>query len=114
MIVLRYGLDGNTALTLSEIGERLGITRERVRQIEKEALTRLNSLPEAQCLRSEPWLSPPTATCRITKRDETEIRDACELDDVGDSSREEWEWFASCAYACKKAKGSTRGLALLA
>ena len=59
VIVLRYGLDGNPALTLSEIGGRLGITRERVRQIENEALTRLNSLPEAQCLRSDPWLSPP-------------------------------------------------------
>ena len=52
VIVLRYGLGGNAALTLSEIGERLGLTRERIRQIETEALTRLNSLPEAQRLRS--------------------------------------------------------------
>ncbi len=61
MIELRYGLDGNTAATLGEIGGRLGITRERVRQIENEALTRLNTLPEAQRLRNEPWLNPPTS-----------------------------------------------------
>jgi RNA polymerase primary sigma factor len=35
---LRYGLDGEPPLTLREIGERLGITRERVRQLQNEAL----------------------------------------------------------------------------
>ncbi len=34
----RYGLDGNAVLTLAEIGEKYGITRERVRQIESLAL----------------------------------------------------------------------------
>ncbi|MEN9216659.1 MAG: RNA polymerase sigma factor, RpoD/SigA family [Gloeomargarita sp. HHBFW_bins_162] len=38
---LRYGLDGETPLTLSRIGELMNISRERVRQIEREALTRL-------------------------------------------------------------------------
>jgi RNA polymerase primary sigma factor len=38
---LRFGLDGGSRRTLTEIGERLGITRERVRQIEGEALDRL-------------------------------------------------------------------------
>jgi RNA polymerase primary sigma factor len=38
---LRYGLDGAPPLTLREIGDRLGITRERVRQIQNEALDRL-------------------------------------------------------------------------
>jgi RNA polymerase primary sigma factor len=39
---LRFGLDGEEPKTLKEIGERLGLTRERVRQIEREALGKLN------------------------------------------------------------------------
>ncbi|MEZ6057714.1 MAG: RNA polymerase sigma factor RpoD/SigA [Planctomycetaceae bacterium] len=39
---LRFGLDDGEPKTLKEIGEALGLTRERVRQIEQEALTRLN------------------------------------------------------------------------
>ena len=41
IIEARYGLDGNREEGLSEIGERLGITGERVRQIENRALTKL-------------------------------------------------------------------------
>ncbi|MGD0463771.1 MAG: sigma-70 family RNA polymerase sigma factor [Tepidisphaeraceae bacterium] len=38
---LRYGLDGDDPLTLKEIGQRVGLTRERVRQIEHETLMKL-------------------------------------------------------------------------
>ncbi|MBL8745292.1 MAG: sigma-70 family RNA polymerase sigma factor [Phycisphaerae bacterium] len=39
---LRFGLDGKEPLTLKQIGHEIGLTRERVRQIEVEALRKLN------------------------------------------------------------------------
>ena len=41
ILKLRYGLEGEDPMTLKEIGKRIGLTRERVRQIEHEALERL-------------------------------------------------------------------------
>lgn len=41
VIVSRFGLDGSEAKTLEEIGKEMGLTRERVRQIETAALGRL-------------------------------------------------------------------------
>jgi RNA polymerase primary sigma factor len=46
VLVERYGLDGSEPKTLEEIGRRLGLTRERVRQIEVESLRRLAALHE--------------------------------------------------------------------
>jgi RNA polymerase primary sigma factor len=48
VLVLRYGLDDSEPKTLEEIGRRLGLTRERVRQIELESLRRLSTLREMQ------------------------------------------------------------------
>jgi RNA polymerase primary sigma factor len=53
VIVLRYGLDDAEPKTLEEIGRRLGLTRERVRQIEVEALKRLSVLHEMQAVAAE-------------------------------------------------------------
>lgn len=41
---LRFGLDGQEPLTLKQIGKKLDLTRERVRQIQRNALARLNEL----------------------------------------------------------------------
>ena len=38
---MRYGLDGADPMTLKQIGAQIGLTRERVRQIEHEALAKL-------------------------------------------------------------------------
>src|SRR6266498_3821882 len=50
VLILRYGLDDDEPKTLEEIGRRLGLTRERIRQIQVEALRRLASLREIQAL----------------------------------------------------------------
>jgi RNA polymerase primary sigma factor len=42
ILKLRFGLDGQEPLTLKEISDEVGISRERVRQIVDEALTKLN------------------------------------------------------------------------
>jgi RNA polymerase primary sigma factor len=38
---LHYGLDGSKPMTLKEIGKKLGLTRERIRQLRRDALTKL-------------------------------------------------------------------------
>jgi RNA polymerase primary sigma factor len=48
VLVLRYGLVDEEPKTLDEIGKRLGLTRERIRQIELQSLRRLAGLREMQ------------------------------------------------------------------
>ena len=49
---LYFGLDGDEPMTLEEIGTRMGITRERVRQIKEKALSRLRHVSQARGLES--------------------------------------------------------------
>ena len=47
VLVLRYGLDGEGGRTLEQVGVELGITRERVRQLETRALRELRTVAPA-------------------------------------------------------------------
>ncbi|MCL2411927.1 MAG: sigma-70 family RNA polymerase sigma factor, partial [Treponema sp.] len=51
IIQLRFGLTGENPLTLEETGKYLGITRERVRQIQEKAIWKLRSLHELRELK---------------------------------------------------------------
>ncbi|WP_078326660.1 sigma-70 family RNA polymerase sigma factor [Mycobacteroides salmoniphilum] len=52
VIRLRYGLDDGQARTLDQIGKLFGLSRERVRQIEREVMTKLRHGDRAERLRS--------------------------------------------------------------
>jgi RNA polymerase nonessential primary-like sigma factor len=50
IVELRYGLRDGQPLTLQDVAERFGLTRERIRQIEKEALAKLRQPEQANRL----------------------------------------------------------------
>jgi len=52
ILILRYGLNGSRKHTLKELGEIFGITRERIRQIQKGALRKLRHPNVRQKLRN--------------------------------------------------------------
>jgi RNA polymerase primary sigma factor len=52
VINLYFGLNGEKALTLEEIGARFGLTRERVRQIKEKAIRRLRHTSRSKSLRA--------------------------------------------------------------
>ncbi len=51
VVRLFFGLDGGHPLTMEEIGEKYGLTRERVRQIKEKALRRLKSTSRSSLLK---------------------------------------------------------------
>jgi RNA polymerase primary sigma factor len=51
VLELRFGLKGGPPLTLEEVGDRFGVTRERIRQVEAKTLNRLKNFRDAQQLR---------------------------------------------------------------
>jgi len=48
ILTLRFGLDGNKPKTLEDVGKKFKVTRERVRQIQNIALTKLRRVMEKQ------------------------------------------------------------------
>lgn len=51
VIILRFGLDGSPVRTLEEVGMELSITRERVRQVQREAFERIKRLKSSERLK---------------------------------------------------------------
>jgi DNA-directed RNA polymerase sigma subunit (sigma70/sigma32) len=51
VLQLRFGLADDTQRTLEEVGRRLGMTRDRVRKIERSALSKLRDPARAARLR---------------------------------------------------------------
>ncbi|MFF8945709.1 RNA polymerase sigma factor RpoD/SigA [Streptomyces sp. NPDC014864] len=77
LITLRHGLDGGPALTLDAIGQVLGVTRERVRQVESKAMTKLRE-------RTWEYLHPPvvaTPPTAIVEPRTVPVDPPVELDD---------------------------------
>lgn len=52
VLTLRFGLDGNEPKKLEQIGMLLGVTRERIRQIEAKALRKLKNSPASKFLKA--------------------------------------------------------------
>ncbi|MCJ8169711.1 RNA polymerase sigma factor RpoS [Atopomonas sediminilitoris] len=53
VVIRRFGLRGHECSTLEEVGQEIGLTRERVRQIQVEALRRMREIFESNGLSSE-------------------------------------------------------------
>ena len=51
IVELRYGLAGSEPMMLEAVGREVGLTRERVRQLEAEALTQLSAMPDIDGIR---------------------------------------------------------------
>jgi RNA polymerase nonessential primary-like sigma factor len=51
VVIMRFGLDGEQPRTLEQIGKRFGLSRERVRQIERETMAKLRDPQRADALR---------------------------------------------------------------
>jgi RNA polymerase primary sigma factor len=60
VLTLRFGLRDGQDQTLEQVGEKFGLTRERVRQIEQDALSKLRTPARAQRLAGY-LAAPPSA-----------------------------------------------------
>jgi len=52
VLKMRFGIDEKADYTLEEVGEKFGVTRERIRQIEAKALRKLRHSSRSRQLRT--------------------------------------------------------------
>jgi len=62
ILTMRFGLDDGRPKTLEEVGEHFGITRERIRQIQKDALEEMRERIEKRDSLSKRLSSSPTGS----------------------------------------------------
>ena len=75
MLELRYGLGTERPCTFDEVGRTFNVTRERIRQIEHQALKKLQTIREAQKLRVTS--TPPPAVRHARSRTEPRREPRC-------------------------------------
>lgn len=56
MVEHRFGLHGKGRSTLEEVGQLLGVTRERVRQVQLAALTQLREISQREGVMEAPFM----------------------------------------------------------
>lgn len=77
VLILRFGLDRGMKRTLEEVGQKFGVTRERIRQIEEKALRRMRHPVRARRLREYAELPPPKKlTVRRSSIEDIRVLDA--------------------------------------
>jgi RNA polymerase primary sigma factor len=72
VLELRYGLGDEHPRTLDEVGRTFNVTRERIRQIEHQALKKLQNLDQTQKLRDDVEIAPGFSLRALVDR--TQIR----------------------------------------
>ncbi len=100
VLKLRFGLEGQEPLTLKQIGREIGLTRERVRQIELDALRKLQAR-----LRDE-WAIAARDPAR-SRRTRTRSRRLEEVEDERSSSRPESDQRSSSGAHSQNSTGSS-------
>ena len=77
VIELRFGLKGEHPKTLEEVGQKFGVTRERIRQIEAKTLAKLKAYRESRAAARLPGLTTVTRSAGVAG-EESDMHEASE------------------------------------